>query len=98
MPDTVGGAEVDGELAGEGDDDCGCDEEAGSLDRCCHLILLLNRFFISATRNPLLGQGLRVSPPPGFYIPPSPALRDTNSLRYTLEQHLGHTHSKIPSV
>ena len=60
------GAVPDGELAGEVADDCGCDEEAGSLDRCCHLILLLNRFFISATRNPLLGQGLRVSPPQVF--------------------------------
>lgn len=47
--DSAGaGAVPDGELAGEVDDGCGCDEEAGSLDRCCHLILLLNRFFIFA--------------------------------------------------
>ena len=42
----------DGELAGDGDggpDACcgGCPAgDAGSLDRCCHLILLLNRLFI----------------------------------------------------
>lgn len=46
------GAVPDGELAGDGDggpDACcgGCPAgDAGSLDRCCHLILLLNRLFI----------------------------------------------------
>ena len=43
------GAVPDGELAGDGDggpDACCPAGDAGSVDRCCHLILLLNRLFI----------------------------------------------------
>lgn len=46
-----GGAVPDGELAGEVEGGCCVEDEeeaAGSLERCCHLILVLKRFFISA--------------------------------------------------
>jgi hypothetical protein len=47
------GAVPEGELAGEVDGGGCCCEGAGSLERCCHLILLLKRFFISARHAPL---------------------------------------------